>query len=218
MFSMLGKKLGMTQVFNEAGELVPVTILEVGPCPIVQVKNEQNDGYNAVQLGFGVVKASKLTKAERLHLEKKQVGPVRHLNECRIDKDANFVSGQTLTVSMFEKGDSLCVTGTSKGKGFQGCVKRHGKSRGPMSHGSDCHRRPGSTGMRTWPHRVVKNKRMPGHMGDERITVSGLKVERIILEQNLLMVKGAVPGAVGGIVRVLCRDANMKERFARSNA
>jgi large subunit ribosomal protein L3 len=194
---LLGKKLGMTQVFDQ-NRLTPVTVIEAGPCRIVTVKTKERDGYEAVQLSFGEVKERKLSKAELGHLKKTQAPASRVLREFK--KDGEPVVGQSVTVDMFKKGDWVDVIGVSKGKGFQGVVRRHHYSGGPESHGSMFHRHPGSIGASSFPSRVWKGKSLPGHMGSERVTTHRLKVVESRPDEHLLFVRGAIPGAANGIV------------------
>lgn len=199
-YGIIGRKLGMTQIFDEAGSVVPVTVIEAGPCPVVQVRTAEKDGYTAVQLGFGAQKDKRASKAERGHAVKAglQAAP-SVLKEFRFD-DAPEV-GSTVTVEGFERGGRVKVTGVTKGRGFQGVMKRHGFGGGRASHGATrIHRAPGSIGAGTNPSRVIKGKRMPGHMGDEQQTVRNLLVAKVDAERNLLYVRGAVPGPVNGTV------------------
>lgn len=200
MAAILAKKLGMTQLFQEDGSVARVTVLEAGPCPVTAVRTADADGYDAVQLAFGAIKEKNLSKAERGHLAKADAGPLRHVREFRGETGANL--GDTLTVEQFEIGDTLKIAGTSKGKGFQGTVKRHNFSRGPVSHGSHNVRAPGSIGASAWPARVMKGIRGPGQMGNKRITQKGLEVVRIDADRNLLIVRGSVPGPKNGLVEV----------------
>jgi len=202
MLGLIGKKIGMTQIFGDDGRMIPVTVLQVGPCTVVQTKTDETDGYGAVQVGFGTTKPKSMTRARRGHFEKKKLPLFRHLKEFRTEKPSDFTVGEELFAAALEAGEKVNVTGVSKGRGFQGVIKRHGKHGGPASHGSDFHRRPGSVGMRTWPARIPKNMGMPGHMGDERVTVKGLEVVEVRAEENLVFVKGAVPGATGGLLFV----------------
>jgi large subunit ribosomal protein L3 len=199
---ILGKKLGMTQVFVGGGKMLPVTVIEAGPCPVVQVKTKEKDGYAAVQLGFSVTKEQRLSKAERGHLAKAKATPVRHLREVGVDDVAAVVAGETVTVEIFAPGDMVKIMASSKGKGFAGVIKRHKFSGGGESHGSMFHRAPGSIGASAYPSRVIKGKKLPGHMGSERVTTGNLEVVRIMPRENLLLVKGAVPGPFGGLVLV----------------
>ncbi len=196
---ILGRKVGMTHVFAEDGSLVGVTGVETGPCAVVQVKTPDNDGYAAIQLGFGRVKRP--SSPLKGHL--KGLPPFRYLREFRVADASAYEVGQTLSAAEFQEGERVAVTGVSKGKGFAGGVKRHGFSGGPSTHGqSDRHRAPGSVGAGTSPGRVLKGKRMAGHMGDQRTTVKNLKVVRVDPERNLLLLRGAVPGARNGLVFV----------------
>jgi large subunit ribosomal protein L3 len=196
---IIGKKLGMTQVFNDNGKVEAVTVIEAGPCTVTQVKTPEKEGYAAVQLGFGVAK--KLTKGEQGHL--KELGKFRYLREFRADDAAAIKVGDKIDVSQFQPGETLDVVGVSKGKGFAGGVKRHGFHGGPKTHGqSDRHRAPGSVGSTTTPGRVLKGLRMAGHLGDERVTVRKLKVYKADVEKNLLIVKGAVPGSRNGLLLI----------------
>ncbi|ASC74317.1 50S ribosomal protein L3 [Halomicronema hongdechloris C2206] len=199
---ILGTKLGMTQIFNEAGDAVPVTVIQAGPCFVTQVKTLQTDGYAAVQLGFGAVTEKALTKPELGHLSKVGVKPVRHLKEYRVDGTDGFEPGQTLTADHFEVGQLVDVTGTSIGRGFTGYQKRHNFGRGPMSHGSKNHRLPGSTGAGTTPGRIYPGKRMAGRTGHETVTIRKLQVVRVDAERNLLLVKGSVPGKPGALLSI----------------
>lgn len=196
--TLLGKKLGMTQVYDAQNVLVPVTVVEAGPCPVVQVKTVETDGYNAVQLGFGAQKAKNVSKAEAAHAKKAglEIAP-RLLNEVRLSAAPTVKAGDVVTVTAFTEGQTIDVIGISKGKGFAGVVKRFRVAGGPASHGSMFHRRIGSIGMRQTPGRSWKNQAMPGHMGQEQRTVQNLRVVKIIADKNLILVKGAIPGANG---------------------
>ncbi len=200
MSAILAKKLGMTQVFLEDGRVERVTVLQAGPCPVTAVRTADKDGYVAVQLAFGADKEKHLTKAELGHLRKADAGPHRHLVEFR--DEAGHSIGDTVTVETFEVGQKVKVAGTSKGKGFQGTIKRHGFASGPKSHGSHNVRAPGSIGASAWPARVMKGIRGPGQMGNKRITQKGLTVVQVDAEKNLLLVRGAVPGSTNGLVEV----------------
>lgn len=199
---LLGRKIGMTQVFSPAGEAIPVTVIELGPCVVTQVRNKDRDGYEAVQIGFGEAKAKSLTKPEQGHLA--GAGRlVRHLREFHTDNIEEHEVGQLLTVDMFEAGQIIDVTGTSKGRGFQGVVKRHGFSGGPKTHGqSDRWRAPGSIGAGTDPGRVWKGTRMAGRMGNRRVTVQNLQVVEVLADKHILLVRGSVPGAKNGLLMV----------------
>jgi large subunit ribosomal protein L3 len=203
MKGILGKKVGMTQVFNERGEVVPVTVIEAGPCFVALIKTVERDGYSAVQMGFEETKPKRLTRPQLQHLQKSNLPALRHLREFRTDNNepADFEEGQKITVDIFEVGELVDVTGTSKGKGFAGVVKRHGFRGGPKTHGqSDRHRAPGSIGACTTPGKVFKGMRMAGRMGGNRVTVQGLTVVMVDPERNLLAVQGAVPGAKNGLL------------------
>ncbi|HVP02324.1 MAG TPA: 50S ribosomal protein L3 [Solirubrobacteraceae bacterium] len=201
MTAILAKKLGMTQLFLEDGRVERVTVLEAGPCPVTAVRTPERDGYDAVQLAFGQTKEKHLTRPELGHLKKADAAPHRHLVEFR-GEAGELSIGDTVTVGSFSEGDRVKVAGISKGKGFQGTVKRHGFGRGPASHGSHNVRAPGSIGASAWPARVFKGVRGPGQMGNRRVTQRGLTVVRVDSDQNLLLVRGAVPGARGGLVEV----------------
>jgi len=198
---ILGRKIGMTQLFVD-DQAVGVTVIETDPCTIVQIKTNESDGYNALQLGYDEVKDSKVTRPIAGHFGKAGVAPHRHLFEIRIDNPENYTVGDKLSVDMFEEGGKVDVAGTSKGKGFQGVVKRYNFAGGPASHGSHFHRRPGSVGNCVKPGRVIKGKKLPGQMGSERKTVRGLKILRVDPERNLLVVKGCTPGARGTILEL----------------
>jgi large subunit ribosomal protein L3 len=201
MAAILAKKLGMTQRFAEDGKVERVTVLEAGPCPVTAIRNPERDGYSAVQLAFGQTKEKHLSKPELGHIKKAGASAHKHLVEFR-DEAADLQLGDTVTVERFNAGDKVKISGTSKGKGFQGTVKRHNFHRGPKTHGSHNYRAPGSIGASAWPARVMKGIRGPGHMGAARITQRGVTVVDVISGQNLLLVRGAVPGAKGGIVEV----------------
>ena len=200
--AIIGKKLGMTQVFTPEGRLVPVTVIEAGPCTVVQKKTVETDGYEAVQLGFGDKKEKKVTKPQKGHFDKAGVTAKRVLREFRLTGAADLNPGDTVSVEVFAEGDKIDVTGISKGKGYAGTVKRFGTHRGPMAHGSKYHRGPGSMGACSTPSKVMKGKKLPGHMGVDRVTVQNLIVVKVDSERNLLLVKGAVPGSRGSIVTV----------------
>ncbi|MDN5293890.1 MAG: large subunit ribosomal protein [Eubacteriales bacterium] len=196
---ILGRKVGMTQIFNEEGQLIPVTVIEAGPCYVVQKKTVENDGYNALQLGFMEKKESRVNKPLLGHFKKAQVKPLRYLREIRVDNIDDYQVGQEIRADIFSPGELVDVTGTSKGKGFAGGIKRHGFQRGPMAHGSKYHRRPGSLGAKG-PGRVFKGRKLPGRMGGDRVTIQNLQVVKVDPENNLLVVKGAVPGPRGGLL------------------
>jgi len=197
---ILGRKHGMTQIFDEKGEVIPVTVIEAGPCVVVQKKTTETDGYNAIQVGFGDVKEKRLTKPLIGHFKKAGVPFKRYLREFRLDDVSGYEVGSEIKVDIFKPGDRVDVTGISKGKGFAGVVKRYGASRGPMSHGSKYHRRVGSMGATTDPGRTFKGKIMPGHMGHKRVTIQDLEVVKVDPELNLLLVKGSVPGPKGSLL------------------
>jgi large subunit ribosomal protein L3 len=201
MSAILAKKLGMTQVFLEDGRVERVTVLEAGPCPVTAKRTADRDGYDAVQLAFGATKEKHLSKPELGHLQKADAAPHKHLVEFR-DEGGELSVGDTVTADSFAEGDKVKVAGVSKGKGFQGTIKRHGFSSGPKSHGSHNVRAPGSIGASAWPARVMKGIRGPGQMGNKRITQRGLTIVRVDPAQNLLLIRGAVPGARGGLVEV----------------
>jgi len=204
MPAIIGRKAGMTQFFSEDGQRVPLTVIEAGPCPVTQVKTVATDGYDAVQLGFGAAKPKNLTSPQRGHLKKAGAPPLRHLREFSLEDlgDAALAVGDVVTVEAFEPGQMVRVTGTSKGKGYAGTIKRHNFSRGPVTHGSHNVRQPGSIGAAAYPARVFKGMRMSGRMGGKQVTQEGLRVVDRDPERNLLLIRGAVPGAVGGIVIV----------------
>ena len=199
--ALLGKKLGMTQIFDQNGKVIPVTVIEAGPCTVVQVKTKDADGYEAVQLGFGEVKANKVTKPKAGHFKKANVEPKKHLREFRLE-EISYNVGDELKADVFTAGESVDITGTTKGKGFQGVIKRHGQSRGPMGHGSMYHRRPGSMGPTSTPGRVFKGKKLPGHMGMQQVTIQNLEIVSVDLDKNVILVKGSVPGNKGAILKI----------------
>lgn len=201
MKGILGKKIGMTQIFTEEGIVVPVTVVEAGPNVVTQIKTVEKDGYSALQVGFGDAKEKSLNKPQKGHLAAAKVLK-KHLKEFRMDSVEGFEVGQEIKADLFATGDKIDVSGISKGKGFQGPIKRHGQSRGPESHGSRYHRRPGSMGACSFPGRVFKNKKLAGHMGSVKVTVQNLEVVKVDAEKNLILVKGAIPGAKGAIVTI----------------
>ena len=201
MKGILGKKLGMAQIFTEEGIVVPVTVVEAGPNVVTQVKTVEKDGYNAIQVGFEDAKEKSLNKPQKGHLAAANVLK-KHLKEFRVDAVEEFTVGQEIKADLFAAGEKIDVTGTSKGKGFQGPIKRHGQSRGPESHGSRYHRRPGSMGACSFPGRVFKNKKLAGHMGSVKVTVQNLEVVRVDADKNLILVKGAIPGPKGSMVTI----------------
>ena len=201
MKGILGKKLGMTQIFTEEGIVVPVTVVEAGPNVVTQVKTVEKDGYNAIQVGFEDAKEKSLNKPQKGHLAAANTLK-KHLKEFRVYSVEEFTVGQEIKADLFAAGEKIDVTGTSKGKGFQGPIKRHGQSRGPESHGSRYHRRPGSMGACSFPGRVFKNKKLAGHMGSVKVTVQNLEVVRVDADKNLILVKGAIPGPKGSMVTI----------------
>ncbi|HZM15527.1 MAG TPA: 50S ribosomal protein L3 [Candidatus Krumholzibacteria bacterium] len=208
MKALLGRKLGMTQIFDqESGEVWPVTVLQLGPCPVVQVKRTAKEGYEAVQIGFGAIRTTLVDLPSRGHFRKAGVEPRRHLREFRVDDASGYEVGQELTVEMFQGVAKVDVVGTSKGRGFQGGAKRHGFHRGPRTHGSRNYRAPGSIGQHSNPGRVFLGLRMPGRMGNARVTLRNLSVRGVDTENNLLLVGGAVPGAPNAVVLVRVTEA-----------
>ena len=200
--TILGRKLGMTQVWSEDDRLIPVTVIQAGPCVIAQIKTAAKDGYEAVQIGFGDIKAKKVNKPMKGHFDIAGVEPTRFLREVHVDNGGDYELGQQITVEQFIEGKKVHVTGISKGKGFAGVIKRHNFHGGPGGHGSHFHRAPGSIGQCATPSRVFKGAKLPGHMGVDTVTVKNLEVVKIDLEQNLLLVKGAVPGGKGALLSV----------------
>lgn len=200
--AILGKKLGMTQVWSDDDRLLPVTVIEAGPCVVAQVRTLERDGYRAIQLGYGDIKESKVNKPDMGHFKKAGVAPKRHLAEVRLDEGETYKVGDAVTVDMLEPGMHVHISGTSKGKGFQGVIKRHNYKGGPGGHGSHFHRAPGSIGQSSSPSRVFKGMGLPGHMGSETVTVRNLEVVRVDAEQNLLVVKGAVPGGRNSLLTI----------------
>ena len=192
----------MTQVFDENGTVIPVTVIEAGPCVVAQVKTSEKDGYEAVQLGFGDVKENKLNKPEKGHFAKANVTAKKHLREFRLDSIEGIKVGDEVKADIFTAGEKIDVQGTSKGKGFQGVIKRHGQHRGPMGHGSMYHRRPGSMGPTSTPGRVFKGKKLPGHMGVDTVTIQNLEVVKVDLDKNAILIKGSVPGNKGSILKI----------------
>ena len=202
MKGILGRKIGMTQVFTKSGKLIPVTVVEVEPNVVTQIKTKENDGYEAIQLGFDTKREKLATKASVGITNKANTTPKRFFREIRGVDVSEYSLGQEVKVDIFAEGEMVDVTGTTKGKGFQGVIKRHGQSRGPMGHGSMYHRRPGSMGPTSTPGRVFKGKKLPGHMGVQTITIQNLEVVRVDLDKNVLLVKGSVPGAKGAILKI----------------
>ena len=192
--AILATKVGMTQIFNEDGMLIPVTVLQAGPCVVTQVKTDENDGYTAVQVGFGDIREKLVNKPETGHFAKAGVAVKRFVKEFRFENAAEYEVGQEIKADIFAAGDKIDATAVSKGKGFQGAIKRHNQSRGPMTHGSKFHRHAGSNGSASDPSKVFKGKKMPGQMGNKKITVQNLEVVRVDAENNLILVKGSVPG------------------------
>ena len=200
--AILATKVGMTQIFNDDGQLIPVTVLQAGPCTVTQVKTEENDGYAAVQVGFGEIREKLVNKPEKGHFAKAGVEVKRFTKEFRFENAAEYQVGQEIKADIFAEGDHVDATAISKGKGYQGAIKRHGQSRGPMSHGSKYHRHAGSNGAASDPSRVFKGKKMPGQMGHVQVTVQNLEIVRVDTENNLLLVKGAVPGPKKSLVTI----------------
>ena len=199
---ILGTKLGMTQVFDEEGRAIPVTIVQAGPCTVTQIKTKQTDGYTAVQVGYQEVKPKALSKPEIGHFAKSSAPPLRHLREYRLDDTSEFELGQAVSAALFSNGQIVDVSGTSIGRGFAGYQKRHNFKRGPMAHGSKNHRQPGSTGAGTTPGRTFPGKRMAGRLGGDRVTIRKLEVVRVDADRNLLLIKGAVPGKPGALLSI----------------
>lgn len=202
MKAIIGRKLGMTQMFGEDGSAIPITVLEAGPCFITQIKTPERDGYSALQIGYGTRKPRNVNKPLKGHMEKANKGYFQVLREVRVDQPGEFELGQGFTTDIFQVGENIDVIGTSKGKGFAGTIKRWGFSRGPTTHGCKNIREPGSTGMATFPGRVLKGKKMAGQKGNKRVTVMNLKIVDIRSEENLMFVEGAVPGANNGVILI----------------
>ena len=200
--AILTTKVGMTQVFGEDGVLTPVTVLQAGPCVVTQVKTVENDGYSAVQVGFGDIREKLVNKPKKGHFAKAGVTAKRFLKEFRLEDAESYTLGQEIKADVFAAGDKVDATAKSKGKGFQGAIKRHGQSRGPMAHGSKYHRHAGSNGACSDPSKVFKGKHMPGHMGNVQVTVQNLEIVRVDTENNLLLVNGAVPGPKKSLVTI----------------
>ena len=200
--AILGKKIGMTQFFRADGTMIPVTVIEAGPCPVVQKKTVANEGYDSVQLGFAELRDKLANKPRKGHFAKANLKAMRYLREFRLEDAASYEVGQIVKADVFAEGDKVDISGTSKGHGFAGVVKRHNQGRGRMTHGSHFHRAPGSMSACSDPSRVFKTKNLPGHMGCEHVTVQNLEVVRVDAERNLMLVKGAVPGAKGSFVTV----------------
>ena len=202
MKGIIGKKIGMTQIFDEKGNVIPVTVIETAGNVVTQVKTVETDGYNSIQLGYGEVKAKHLNKPLEGHCKKAGVENKKHLREFRTDDAQNYKVGDEVKTDIFVAGEKVDIQGTSKGKGFQGVIKRHGQHRGPMGHGSMYHRRPGSMGATSTPGRVFKGKKLPGHMGRLTVTIQNLEIVKVDTDKNVLLVKGSVPGAKGAILKV----------------
>lgn len=200
---LLGNKIGMTQIFDESGNIIPVTILKVGPCVVTQVKSKSKDGYDSIQVGYGNVSGKSLTQAELGHLQKSNIQPLKYLKEFRVNETNEFEIGQVLNVDSFSPGQLVNIRGKSIGKGFSGLQKRHNFSRGPMTHGSKNHREPGSIGMGTTPGRVLPGKKMAGQLGNKITTIKKLKVIQINSEENILVIKGSVPGKPGNLLSIV---------------
>ena len=200
---LLGNKIGMTQIFDESGNIIPVTILKIGPCVITQIKTVLTDGYNAIQIGYGVTSSKYLSQPELGHLQKSNIQPLKYLKEFRINNPEEFKVGQILNVESFAAGQLVNITGKTNGKGFSGLQKRHNFARGPMTHGSKNHRAPGSIGMGTSPGRVLPGKRMAGQLGNKTANIKKLKVIQVNSEENILVVKGSVPGKPGNLLSIL---------------
>ena len=200
--AILGKKIGMTQVFNEDGTVVPVTVVEAGPCTVVQLKTVEKDGYSAIQVSYDSIKEKNVTKPVKGQFAKAGVAPQRYLKEFRLENADSFQPGQEIKCDIFSEGDTVDVIGTSRGRGFTGTIQRWNFHRGPMSHGSGYHRGVGSMGANSDPSRVLKNKKLPGQYGNERVTVQNLKVVKVDLERNVLLIKGAIPGVRGSFITI----------------
>ena len=200
---LLGNKIGMTQIFDESGNIIPVTILKVGPCVVTQVKTQSTDGYDSIQIGYGNVSSKGLSQPELGHLQKSNIQPLKYLKEFKVTEEDEFSIGQVLNVESFSPGQFVNIRGKSVGKGFSGLQKRYNFTRGPMTHGSKNHRAPGSIGMGTTPGRVLPGKKMPGQLGNKIITVKKLKVIQINSEENVLVIKGSVPGKPGNLLSIV---------------
>lgn len=213
-FVLLGRKVGMTQVYDDNNNLVPVTVVQAGPCPVLQLKTQDQDGYTAVQIGFEAQNPQRLNKPQLGHFKKAGVDPVREISEFRTPDVDSVKVGDVFTVSQFTEGQMVDIIGTTKGKGFQGVVKRYGFSGGPASHGSMTHRRGGSYGMCQWPGRVYKGRKMPGHTGNRRRTTQNLQIVKVIEGENLILIKGSVPGSNGSLVHI--RNAKKAKKTANA--
>ena len=199
---IIGKKIGMTQIFDEKGNVIPVTVIETAGNIVSQIKTVETDGYNAIQLGYGEIKDKHINKPEAGHFAKAKIANKKHLREFRLDDISSYKIGDEVKADTFEQGEKIDVQGISKGKGFQGVIKRHGQHRGPMGHGSMYHRRPGSMGSTSTPGRVFKGKKLPGHMGVQKITIQNLEIIKVDMDKNVLLVKGSVPGPKGAILKL----------------
>jgi large subunit ribosomal protein L3 len=200
---LLGNKIGMTQIFDEFGNIVPVTVLKIGPCVVTQIKTDLKDGYNAIQVGYGIVSNKYLTQPELGHLQKSNIQPLKYLKEFRVNHPEEFQIGQILNVDSFTSGQLVDITGKSSGKGFSGLQKRHNFTRGPMTHGSKNHRQPGSIGQGTSPGRVFPGKKMAGQLGNKTTNIKKLKIIQVNLDENILVVKGSVPGKPGNLLTIM---------------
>lgn len=206
MIGLLGNKIGMTQIFDESGNVIPVTILKVGPCIVTQIKTKEKDGYDSIQIGYGHVPSKKLTQPELGHLQKSNLKPLKYLKEFKTTETENFTIGQILDVNSFTLGQLVNVQGKSIGKGFSGLQKRHNFTRGPMTHGSKNHREPGSIGMGTTPGRVLPGKKMAGQLGNKLTMIKKLKVIQLNPEENILIVKGSIPGKPGNLLNIISSE------------
>lgn len=205
MMGIIGRKIGMTQLFDEKGDIIPVTVIEAGPCTVTEIRTGERDGYTALQLGFGTNKESRFTKPVLGQFKKRNLPPSRHLREFRVGDVSAYTVGQKIDASLFEKGEHVDVEGTTKGRGFAGVIKRHGFTAGTASHGPTMGREPGSIGSSAYPSRVIKGKRLPGRMGGKTLTTKNLVVAGVDAEQNVLLVRGAIPGPPNGLVFVIKR-------------
>jgi len=214
---ILGKKIAMTQIFTAEGKVIPVTVVEAGPCTVTQIKTVRKEGYNALQLGFGSVNEKKLNKPQRGHFTSRELQPQRHLAELRVEDPSGYEVGQEITVAAFNKGDRVDITGRSRGKGFAGVIKRHNFAGGPGSHGAHFHRAPGAIGACATPSRVFKGARMPGRMGAEKVTTLNLEIVDIKPERSLLLLRGSVPGPDGGLLLIRESVKSVKKRKKRAH-
>ena len=217
MKGIIGKKIAMTQIFTEEGKVIPVTMVEAGPCMVTQIKTVEKEGYDALQLGFGAVKEKKVSKPQKGHFESKNLEPRRHLAELRVEDPAGYQLGQEITVDIFAKGDHVDITGRSRGKGFAGVIKRYNFRGGPASHGAHFHRAPGAIGACATPSRVFKGTRMPGRMGAERVTALNLEIVDVKTERNILLLRGSVPGPDGGLLLIRESVKTRKKRKSRAH-